>query len=270
MPISRDTQLSPCLLTIITVCRNDADRLAKTLDSLKDFYGDQRYEHIVVDGESSDHTKESIASLGAISNFHFISEKDEGIYDAMNRGLAYGGSGAYFLFLNCGDCIQASPEEIADYLGFVDSSGQAVEIICFPFCEVGVGGLTMKIIPDIPRAHKLPTSHQGMIFSRRFCCSNRYDTQYKIAADYDLYLRADFSRIVMASVPFSLSSVEIDGVASGNPITAYSEYVHIAAKNLKGLIRFVALARIITKAFFVILLKQTLPRGWIAYLRGRG
>ena len=268
MSIFRDEQSPKRLLTIITVCRNDADRLAKTLGSLTNFYGDERYEHIVVDGESTDHTRDIVTPLLSLPNFHFSSGKDGGIYDAMNHGVDYGGSGQYLLFLNCGDCIQASPEEIAQCLSSLESSQGEAEIICFPFCQMGVGSYSRKVSPEAPRPHKLPTSHQGMLFSRKFVSAHPYDPKYRIAGDYDLYLRADFSRIVVLPTLFSLSRVEIDGVASGNPITAYREYLRSAYKNLNGRLRVLVLARIALRAIVVILLKRTLPPGWIAKLRG--
>ena len=99
------------LLSIITVCRNDAARLKKTIDSLSHFYNDLQFEHVVVDGESTDATDALVAPLMYKSNFRFYSGQDSGIYDAMNRGVMYSRA-PLLLFMNCGDTMIATPDEL--------------------------------------------------------------------------------------------------------------------------------------------------------------
>jgi glycosyltransferase involved in cell wall biosynthesis len=88
------------LLSIITVVYNDAVNLSKTIDSIRSqTFSD--YELIVIDGESSDMTLDVI-----MNNEHridyWISEPDNGIYDAMNKGIRIA-RGEYIEFLNAGD-----------------------------------------------------------------------------------------------------------------------------------------------------------------------
>ena len=64
------------LLSVITVVRNDAKRLVKTIDSLVEFYGDARFEHIVIDGESSDQTLDFLKKNSRHKNFQYLSEPD--------------------------------------------------------------------------------------------------------------------------------------------------------------------------------------------------
>ena len=87
-------------LSIITITRNNVDGLQKTFDSVfKQSFND--YEYIVIDGESTDGSKEIIeANKEKIS--HWVSEKDGGVYHAMNKAIAKA-SGEYLLFLNSGD-----------------------------------------------------------------------------------------------------------------------------------------------------------------------
>ena len=87
-------------LSIITICKNERDTIQNTCESIisQQF---KNFEWIVIDGESNDGT------VGYLSNFkhimtHFISEKDDGIYHAMNKGIELS-SGKYVLFLNGGD-----------------------------------------------------------------------------------------------------------------------------------------------------------------------
>jgi len=88
------------VISIITVTYNDRENLKKTLGSVVG----QSYksiEHILVDGGSTDGSLEVIDNY-PIRGKKWISEKDKGIYDAMNKGLAMA-TGDYVTFLNAGD-----------------------------------------------------------------------------------------------------------------------------------------------------------------------
>ena len=74
------------LFSIITVCRNAADTIAATIASV-DAQTCRLYEHIVVDGASTDSTLDVLERYPS-SLRRVISEPDKGIYDAMNKGLA--------------------------------------------------------------------------------------------------------------------------------------------------------------------------------------
>ena len=96
------------LLTIITVCYNSEENIEKTMTSvLEQGYTD--FEYVVVDGKSSDNTLEIAAQFSdrfALKGIRFriYSESDNGIYNAMNKGISYS-DGKYILFLNSGDYL---------------------------------------------------------------------------------------------------------------------------------------------------------------------
>lgn len=255
------------LLSIITVCRNDAARLKKTVDSLNLFYDDIRFEHIVVDGDSADGTDVLIELLMGKNNFKFHSGRDAGIYDAMNRGASYSSS-PFLLFLNCGDIMIASPNEVFDYLfPLAACNVPSVDIACFPVKQMGT--TRSKIVaPVCLSLHKMPTSHQGMVFGRDFVLLNKYDALYKIAGDYDLYLQATKVAIISSDTSRPLTAVEVEGVASRNPMVAYREYLSIARNRLEGRQRLIAMFRIGLRALSVATLKLAFPRRWISTIRG--
>ncbi|HPA78746.1 MAG TPA: glycosyltransferase family 2 protein [Kiritimatiellia bacterium] len=91
------------LLSIITVCRNEAGRIRRTIDSVVQ-QSDLDFEWIVVDGASSDGTVDILRHSGAPID-RLISEPDTGIYDAMNKGVL-AARGEYTLFLNAGDRLE--------------------------------------------------------------------------------------------------------------------------------------------------------------------
>ncbi len=87
-------------LSIITINYNNAEGLKKTLQSII-HQNSKEFEYIVVDGNSSDGSKELISQNNSyISNW--ISEPDTGVYNAMNKGVRMS-NGEYLLFLNSGD-----------------------------------------------------------------------------------------------------------------------------------------------------------------------
>lgn len=94
-------------LSIITINRNNASGLKKTMKSVCSQI-DERFEYIVVDGASSDGSidviKEFADDFG--DQLRFISEIDNGIYNAMNKGIEMA-SGDYVQFLNSGDCLSS-------------------------------------------------------------------------------------------------------------------------------------------------------------------
>lgn len=88
------------LFSIITVTYNAANTIKSTLDSVGEQTYDN-YEHLIIDGESTDDTI-SIIKQNSNPKIFLVSEKDNGIYDAMNKGLSIA-SGQYIIFLNAGD-----------------------------------------------------------------------------------------------------------------------------------------------------------------------
>lgn len=90
-------------ISIITVCYNSAETIGRTLRSVRDqTYGE--IEHIVIDGGSGDKTLEVVAAEGPHVG-KIVSEKDDGIYDAMNKGIQLA-TGDVVAFLNADDFYQ--------------------------------------------------------------------------------------------------------------------------------------------------------------------
>jgi glycosyltransferase involved in cell wall biosynthesis len=87
-------------ISVITVCYNSATTIGQTLKSVRD-QSYKNIEHIIVDGASVDETLEVIKSEGS-SIVKFVSERDGGIYDAMNKGIRLA-TGEVVVFLNADD-----------------------------------------------------------------------------------------------------------------------------------------------------------------------
>lgn len=110
------------VLTIITINRNNANGLRQTIKSV---FGQSHtnFEYIVIDGASTDGSVDVITEYAEKfgNRINWVSEKDSGIYNAMNKGIRMA-SGEYVQFLNSGDCL-ASPDVTERMLKALETSG---------------------------------------------------------------------------------------------------------------------------------------------------
>ena len=175
-------------LSVITIVYNNALYIERTMLSVLN----QTYpniEYIIIDGLSTDGTldiikkyKDKIAKL--------ISEKDEGIYDAMNKGLALA-KGDYVLFMNSGDEFYSS-----DTVGSVFASAENADIY---YGETEMIDANSKSLGQ--RRHKAPEnftwrsfnygmsiSHQAIYIKRAIV--EPFNRKYELSADIDWILNA--------------------------------------------------------------------------------
>lgn len=122
-------------LSIITINRNNAAGLEKTLQSVTD-QTFKEFEYIVVDGASTDGSVEVIKRYESkFAHLKWVSEPDKGIYNAMNKGIRMA-SGDYIQILNSADCLSA-PEVTQRMLAELERQGNPAILYgnmvkCFP------------------------------------------------------------------------------------------------------------------------------------------
>lgn len=175
-------------ISIITVVYNNVRDISYTLSSI----AGQTYpnmEYIIVDGASTDGTLDVVKDYAEYVDT-LISEKDDGIYDAMNKGLACA-TGDYVLFLNSGDELynETTVQTIVE-------RGKGADII---YGETKLVDENRQIIGD--RRHKAPQQfdwksfrygmnicHQAIYVKRAI--TQPYNTQYQLSADVDWVINA--------------------------------------------------------------------------------
>lgn len=163
-------------VSIVTVVRNDAERLLRTFESVARYKND-RVEYLVVDGASSDGTLQTIeAHQGLVDRF--ISEPDRGIYDAMNKGTGLG-RGRYLMFLNAGD------ELLADVAGLA-AAGNGEALLYGRANMLNPDGTLSyvkgKRLKSVRRFLKgMPLCHQAILYRRDLM--PEYDISYRIMSD---------------------------------------------------------------------------------------
>ena len=172
------------ILSIITINYNDVKGLKKTINSVfaQTF---TQYEYIVIDGGSADDSKEYIEQCtGKLA--YWVSEKDGGIFNAMNKGIAKA-QGDYLLFLNSGDYLHDN--EVLDKVFATHTREDIIygNVIWQPGNYNGVypDSLTFEHFIN----NTLP--HQGSFIKKElFNTVGLYDEQYAINSDWSFFLLA--------------------------------------------------------------------------------
>lgn len=201
-------------ISVVTVCYNAANLIEETIRSVvAQTYPDMEY--IIIDGASSDATT-SIIRKYEENIAYWISEKDKGIYDAMNKGIA-AASGDYIIFMNAGDRFAGSNvlSSVAPYLG-------KHTVVSGHWKRCYANGNVKTASPKALSSLKveMPICHQATFIKLAYHKDNPFDTSFRLSADYDFFYRAwrrneSFSYIDEVIVDF----LEAEGASTDN-ITA--------------------------------------------------
>lgn len=227
-------------ISIVTICYNAAKDLPLTIESvLAQDYSD--FEYIIQDGNSSDNTPKIVESyqekfLARGINFVYNRTKDNGIYDAMNKGVA-SATGDYINFMNAGDCFYSAT--VLSHIFNLNSSiiSSTNPTIIYGDCaeyEYGRFYLFPKNISAIEEA--MPFSHQSTFAKKDFLEKHPFNTDYRYSADYDFLLTAhdenatfmDSKVIVCITTKDGLSSVNYHDMLleSANILKSHGKYHH--------------------------------------------
>ena len=168
-------------VSIITPCLNSEKTIRDTIESvLAQTY--KNIEYIVIDGQSTDGTLDIIKEydLAFAGRLKYISEKDTGIYDAMNKGILHA-TGDVIGIINSDDWYEIDAiEEIVKYFKDTD-----VEVV---YGEEWI--IDEKRQREYHTNHSITPPHPGMFVKREaYQKYGMYDLNYRIAADWDLILR---------------------------------------------------------------------------------
>jgi glycosyltransferase involved in cell wall biosynthesis len=179
----------PCVLTVITICRDELEGLRKTVRSVQG-QEDVDIEHIVIDGASQDGTAEWLRQDSR--HLTFVSEPDKGRYDAMNKG-AQKGMGEFLWFMHAGDTFATSTSAA---LG-VKSLRESHSMWGYGLSRVSRDGKVVAIGGSIPfnRGRFLLGGriipHQAALFRASFFHElGGYDCDFGLAEDQHFFVKA--------------------------------------------------------------------------------
>jgi len=196
--------------SIIVVSLNAGDKLKSTINSIL-AQKCEDYEIVLKDGLSTDNSLEDIKALKD-ERIHIFSEKDKGIYDAMNQGIIHA-TGDYVYFLNCGDYFN-SDMVLSHVYGVINSKdSQNYDIIYGNIFQRTTGEQIMSN-PNINAfaCYRNVPCHQTSFFKREVIVEHPFDTAYKIRADYEQFLWCFFEKkATLKYVDMIVADYEGDG-----------------------------------------------------------
>lgn len=173
--------------SIITVTYNAASVIVPTLESVRaQIYSN--YEYILVDGGSKDDTV-AIAKASGIEFAHIISERDKGIYDAMNKGIALA-TGDYLCFLNAGDAFYA-PDTLQTIADAIADEKELPDVLYGETAEVDENRNFVRMRRlQAPERLDWRSFRNGMLVCHQAFYARRdiapmYDLKYRLSADVD-------------------------------------------------------------------------------------
>jgi glycosyltransferase involved in cell wall biosynthesis len=167
------------MLSIVTINRNNAAGLSKTIASLQE-QSTSNFEWVFIDGNSTDDSF-SLAKAFKRQNDVVISELDSGIYNAMNKGILKI-SGDMIIFLNSGDVFSDSTAVERIYRHWTSR----LQLLLFGFEVRGKVRMPKQLWW---RCWSMPTSHQALIYSRDLLQQFHFDEKYRFAADFEHFIR---------------------------------------------------------------------------------
>lgn len=245
--------------SIITVVKNDLIGLKKTFHSIRSQIF-ENYEWIVIDALSEDGCSEFLESLNQ-ANIKFISEKDNGIYDGMNKGIKLC-SGDYVIFLNAGDffvtdmvlnkikdCLIENPSDV--FFGNVRMKFKNTSFI-----------RGFRRVSSSQSLTSLPGHHQGTFYRAGLLKKFPYQEDYFISGDYYIIcklFKEGFQHYVYADT--IVSEFEVGHFSYNNIFAIWncSNKIQKDILNLKFHFRIgSALKRLLNS--FVIIILHTIPR----------
>ncbi len=181
--------------SIITINYNNKKGLQTTINSVISQLC-KKFEYIIIDGGSTDGSVEIINKYKDDITY-WVSEKDNGVYHAMNKGVSHA-HGDYCIFMNSGDCFHSN-DVLNSFTGYKE------DIIC---------GKVLKGKSAIPSGHLKATislvdlmrgslPHQAMFIRRELLLKHPYDEKYKILSDWKFCIES----IVLNNCSFRNSDV---------------------------------------------------------------
>jgi glycosyltransferase involved in cell wall biosynthesis len=204
-------------ISVITVCYNSAATIGHTLRSVHEqTYGD--VEHIIVDGGSNDDTLEIVKAEGP-HVAKLVSERDNGIYDAMNKGIALA-SGEIIGFINADDFYASSDVLVKVAAVFNDPNVDA----CYgDLCYVGQND-TSTVVRYWQSSDFRPAAFEvgwcpphPTFFARREIYERfgGFDLNYRIAADVELMMRfLEVQQVRVKYIPEVLVKMRMGGTTN--------------------------------------------------------
>lgn len=185
------------------------------------------YELLIIDGGSKDSTIEIIKEYQG--KLRFVSEKDRGIYDAMNKGVDMA-KGEWLYFIGADDSLY-SPTAIEEVLPYLKNKETDVILCKINSSEYGI------ISSEINRKlmFKNVVNHQGALYRKSVFANYRYNLEYSISADYDLNCHVWKQGFYVRTVGVVFANHSFEGVSGQANFKSYREEIQIRRRYFRSI-----------------------------------
>lgn len=199
-------------ITIVTVCLNAEKTIELTMQSiLKQTY--KKIEYLIIDGKSNDRTLDIIDKYLDDSRIKLLSEKDNGLYNAMNKAIDLC-SGEYIIFINSGD-VFCDDEVLEDMVPHLRS-----DLVYGNVIRKTRNGNRLEKYHGKYRIMSLllmgrMMSHQCLFTRVDIMRQYKFDEQFKICADYDFIVRAKKNKCSLKYIDRNVCIMDnIEGISA--------------------------------------------------------
>lgn len=198
-------------ISIVTVSYNTYNCIEKTIRSVTEqTYGNMEY--IIIDGGSTDGTQKIIEEYKD-KIAYFVSEKDKGLYDAMNKGIA-AATGDYLLFMNADDVFASS--HVLDQIAQFIMNNPEMDVIYGNSEQVLEYG-TYEVKPQVAYIdHKMAISHQATFVRLPLLRSHPFKLKYRFAADFEQLSSLYLAGYTFKYIDCLIARVEMTGGTTYN------------------------------------------------------
>lgn len=215
-------------ISIITICYNAASTISRTLRSVSaQTYPNIQY--LIIDGASKDNTLELVRELAPEAEIY--SERDKGIYDAMNKGLDRA-TGDYVWYVNAGDAL-VSPTTVEDLIRATCTGDSLPDVLYGDTRLIDAEGHDLGLRRLRP-PHQLDwrsfrsgmlVCHQAFVAKRSI--SPHYDLRYRFSADVDWCIRVLKEAKTTAFYPEPIALYLNEGTTTANHRASLIERFHV-------------------------------------------
>ena len=211
------------LYSIITINFNNCDGLHRTIESVVNQTNDN-YEYIVIDGGSTDGSVDVIQKYSDRISY-WVSEKDDGIYNAMNKGVRHA-HGDYCLFLNSGDSFYdkhvlnknlLSDNKSDIVVGRLVSDSDGRELFSPPSDDISMYYFYTSTLP-----------HQASFIKTKLLKQYPYDESLKIVSDWKFFVETIiFHHCKVGFIDVPIAKFDMTGISTSNVSKTWDEKMKV-------------------------------------------
>lgn len=201
-------------VSIVTVVYNAEDEIERTIVStINQTYNN--YEYIIIDGGSSDGTLSIIDKYKSKIDI-IVSEKDNGVYDAMNKGANYS-QGEWIVYMNAGDTFANENTLIEIFGSNYNLSGVDVIYGDMKSCYISAP-LIIRAKPLKTLKYRMAFCHQSSYVRSDIMKQNPFNLEYKYVADFDFFNKLYIRNKNFLYIPIVMTNYYPEGGLTNNHI----------------------------------------------------